>query len=58
MKVALSGTRVFSNNDGSDQITRFQRRVTPDTFGCQFLTSDFYDHIHILIKYKTEIVTH
>lgn len=51
MKVALSGTRVFSNNDGSDQITRFQRRVTPDTFGCQFLTSDFYDHIHILIKY-------
>jgi len=51
MKVALSGTRVFSNNNGSDQITRFQRRVTPDSIRCQFLTCDFYNHIHILIKY-------
>ncbi len=51
MKVALPGTRVFSNNDGSDQITRFQRRVTPDTIGCQLLSRDFYNHIHILIKY-------
>lgn len=30
MKVALTGTRVFSDNNGSDQITRFQR-VMPDT---------------------------
>ncbi len=40
MKVALSGTRVFSDNDGGDQITRFQRRAVPDTIGGQFLTCD------------------
>ena len=29
MKVALTGTHVFSDNNGSDQITRFQRELCP-----------------------------